>query len=98
METERNSLEIGKDSAKNFNTEPMCTLYFVLSTCVHDCTCVIILCFGEGKLCCALLRSSGEVSVFPGSQVNVQWRGVWYEGVVVKIGPHKKLCRVSTYT
>ncbi len=44
-----------KTVPKIFIAELMCTrtLYFVLSTCVHDCTCVIILCFGGGE---AMLR------------------------------------------
>ena len=32
--------------------------------------------------------------VYPGSKVNVKWRGVWFEGTVIKIGPQRRLCRV----
>lgn len=46
----------------------------------------------------SVCRSSvlpGDVAVYPGSQVNVHWQGVWYEGAVIKLGPHSaNLCRV----
>ena len=35
------------------------------------------------------------IKVYPGSAVTVKWKGVWYDGVVVKMGPQKHLCEVQ---
>ncbi len=33
--------------------------------------------------------------IYPGSRVNVNWGGEWYDGAVVKIGPQYNLCKVQ---
>ena len=32
--------------------------------------------------------------MFVGSRVNVRWKGEWYDGRVIKLGPKRNLCRV----
>lgn len=33
--------------------------------------------------------------MFVGSRVNVRWKGEWYAGKVLKLGPKRNLCRVK---
>ena len=37
----------------------------------------------------------GGRKVFVGSRVSVRWKGDWYDGQVIKLGPKRNLCRVS---
>ena len=40
------------------------------------------------------LADLGGHKVFVGSRVNVRWKGDWYAGRVLKLGPKRNLCRV----
>ena len=33
--------------------------------------------------------------MYPGSKVNVRWKGTWYDGIISKIGSKRQMCRVS---
>ena len=37
----------------------------------------------------------GGIKIYVGSRVNVRWKGEWYAGKVLKLGPKRNLCRVS---
>lgn len=41
-----------------------------------------------------LFADLGGHKVFVGSRVNVRWKGEWYVGKVLKLGPKRNLCRV----
>ena len=41
-----------------------------------------------------LFADLGGHKVFVGSLVNVRWKGEWYVGKVLKLGPKRNLCRV----
>jgi len=38
------------------------------------------------------------VVVYPGDPVNVKWMGLWYDGVLSKVGPQKDLFKVHVAT
>ena len=41
------------------------------------------------------VQISAVVRCFVGSRVSVRWKGDWYDGQVIKLGPKRNLCRVS---
>lgn len=49
---------------------------------------------GSSLLIFGIVDIGGD-KIYPGSSVNVNWMGVWYDGTVIKIGPQNNLYKVS---